>query len=383
MRVRLWIQQRHELPCASRKFQGIGCAMIGGEGDGVSNWTSSGVFGERVRGPLMHYLELEVVEKLLEEEMLMSSSNHLVRVMLMMLVIWEMEYLHEKFRQHHHHHVDEMTYHDDEKMKIDGVACLATITSRSSSLFKSKRTHDSINNVINAIVEMRICFHDVSIETSQEHAIWKICGWIGSSTFDSFKTQNKQDCVLQILAMSFLPIAFMSGLSFFSEDLIWSKSDGLTLNGTVYHDTFQFKKSTNIVGSRKVGGVWSLGFLRILKRCKVPLVGENGLTVVRNFEDLTELSKSESYEFMLNHKRDDKIAIFIETIEVNVCEETLDVVGFVIGLINNTTFVNVAIFNGFVEFGNGRRDAGDFGYFWDVGFSKGYIGGSGSWHFVT
>ncbi|GJS52704.1 hypothetical protein Tco_0626066 [Tanacetum coccineum] len=34
MRVRLWIQQRHELPCASRKFQGIGCAMIGGEGGG-------------------------------------------------------------------------------------------------------------------------------------------------------------------------------------------------------------------------------------------------------------------------------------------------------------------------------------------------------------
>ncbi|GKA80130.1 hypothetical protein Tco_0786726 [Tanacetum coccineum] len=65
MRVRLWIQQRHELPCASRKFQGIGCAMIGGEGDG-----------------------LEVVEKLLEEEMLMGASNHLVRVMLMMLVIW-------------------------------------------------------------------------------------------------------------------------------------------------------------------------------------------------------------------------------------------------------------------------------------------------------
>ncbi|GJX34325.1 hypothetical protein Tco_0245882 [Tanacetum coccineum] len=31
MRVRLWIQQRHELPCASSKFQGIGCSMIGGE----------------------------------------------------------------------------------------------------------------------------------------------------------------------------------------------------------------------------------------------------------------------------------------------------------------------------------------------------------------
>ncbi|GKE85737.1 hypothetical protein Tco_1559479 [Tanacetum coccineum] len=31
MRVRLWIQQRHESPCASSKFQGIGCPMIGGE----------------------------------------------------------------------------------------------------------------------------------------------------------------------------------------------------------------------------------------------------------------------------------------------------------------------------------------------------------------
>ncbi|GJS12731.1 hypothetical protein Tco_0407203 [Tanacetum coccineum] len=158
-------------------------------------------------------VELDVVEKPLEEEMLVGSSNHLVKVMLM----------------------------------------------RSSSLFKSKRTHDSINNVINAIVEMRICFHDVSIETSQEHAIWKIYGWIGSSIFDSFDKE--------------------------------SNSDGLTFNGTVYHDTFQFKESTNIVGRRKVSGVWSLGFLRILKRCKVLLVGENGLTVVRNLEDLIELSK--------------------------------------------------------------------------------------------
>ncbi|GJV00586.1 retrovirus-related pol polyprotein from transposon TNT 1-94 [Tanacetum coccineum] len=39
---------------------------VSGEGDGVSNWTSSWVFGERVRlMSLMHYLELEVVEKLL------------------------------------------------------------------------------------------------------------------------------------------------------------------------------------------------------------------------------------------------------------------------------------------------------------------------------
>ncbi|GJW35803.1 hypothetical protein Tco_0058723 [Tanacetum coccineum] len=136
------------------------------------------------------------------------------------------------------------------------------------------------------------------------------------------------------------------------------------------------------------------------------LNGDARLTVVRNFDDLTKLGKSESYEFMLNHKGDDKIAIFIdlnsdltieikneswnnlfvdfkETIEANVCEETLDVVGFVVGLINNTTFVNVVIFNGFVEFGNCGGNARDFGYFWDVGFGEGYIDGSGSWHFIT
>ncbi|GJW21152.1 hypothetical protein Tco_0031774 [Tanacetum coccineum] len=49
-----------------------------GEGDRVSNGTSSGLLvKEWSDGPLMHYLELEVVEKLLKEEMLMGSSNHL------------------------------------------------------------------------------------------------------------------------------------------------------------------------------------------------------------------------------------------------------------------------------------------------------------------
>ncbi|GJX06608.1 hypothetical protein Tco_0194540 [Tanacetum coccineum] len=76
MRVRLWIQQRHELPCASSKFQGIGCSMIGGEGDGVSNWTSSGVIGERVTVmSIVHFLELDVVEKPLEEEILVGSID--------------------------------------------------------------------------------------------------------------------------------------------------------------------------------------------------------------------------------------------------------------------------------------------------------------------
>nr|GEV84152.1 copia protein [Tanacetum cinerariifolium] len=141
--------------------------------------------------------------------------------------------------------------------------------------------------------------------------------------------------------------------------------DRLSCNGTVYHDTFQFKKSTNVVESRKIDAIRSLGFSRILKRCKVPLVCKNGLTIVWNFEDLTELSESKSYEFVLNHKGDDTIAIVI----ANVSKETLDVVGFVVGLINNTTFINVAVFNGFIELENSRGDAGNFGYFWDVEFS--------------
>ncbi|GKA45862.1 hypothetical protein Tco_0738658 [Tanacetum coccineum] len=46
-----------------------------------SNWTSCGVIGERVRVmSIVHFLELDVVEKPLEEEMLVGSSNHLVKV---------------------------------------------------------------------------------------------------------------------------------------------------------------------------------------------------------------------------------------------------------------------------------------------------------------
>ncbi|GJW91108.1 hypothetical protein Tco_0168661 [Tanacetum coccineum] len=31
MRDQLWTQQRHESPCASSKFQGMGCPMMGGD----------------------------------------------------------------------------------------------------------------------------------------------------------------------------------------------------------------------------------------------------------------------------------------------------------------------------------------------------------------
>ncbi|GJY21930.1 hypothetical protein Tco_0394496 [Tanacetum coccineum] len=37
----------------------------------------------------------------------------------------------------------------------------------------------------------------------------------------------------------------------------------------------------------------------------------------------------------------------LETIEAIVSKETLDIVGFVVGLINNTTFMNIAVFNSY------------------------------------
>ncbi|GJS88331.1 hypothetical protein Tco_0770967 [Tanacetum coccineum] len=197
---------------------------------------------------------------------------------------------------------------------------------------------NSINNVINAIVKMRIRFHDVSIKTSKKTSIWKICGWSSTSTLDSFE-RRKSKIVLFLgnntiqhvsktsgkmvrcppslntfsrMRFSFLSFPFLHvGLKFFGTNLIWIERDGLTFNGTVYHDTFQFKKSTNVVGSRKIGAIWSLDSSRILNRCKVPLVCKNGLTIVWNFEDLTELeSRVRVYEFRLNHKRDTRIAIF-------------------------------------------------------------------------
>ncbi|GJR98938.1 hypothetical protein Tco_0271112 [Tanacetum coccineum] len=73
----------------------------------------------------------------------------------------------------------------------------------------SEWTHDSINDIVNAIVKMRIMFHDVSIETSQEHA-----------------------------------------------NLIRSECDILAFDGAAQLDTVQLKKSTNIVGTRKIGMIW-------------------------------------------------------------------------------------------------------------------------------
>nr|GFA63006.1 hypothetical protein [Tanacetum cinerariifolium] len=115
--------------------------------------------------------------------------------------------------------------------------------------------------------------------------------------------------------MTFMNVTVFNRAWFFGENLIWIESDHLTFNDAIYHDMFQFKKSTNVVKSMKIDAIWSLSFIKIFKRCKVPLVYKNGLTIVWNFEDLIELSESKSYEFMLNHKRDEKIAIVTGFVE--------------------------------------------------------------------
>ncbi|GJX97493.1 hypothetical protein Tco_0353291 [Tanacetum coccineum] len=54
MRVRLWTQQRHESPCASSKFQGMGCPMMGGESDvGGGRGTLGGGDNGEFRYPLV------------------------------------------------------------------------------------------------------------------------------------------------------------------------------------------------------------------------------------------------------------------------------------------------------------------------------------------
>ncbi|GJX07761.1 hypothetical protein Tco_0195693 [Tanacetum coccineum] len=223
-----------------------------------------------------------------------KSTNNCFGGMMLILALGDLEMealveaMNEKFRHRiHHHHVDEMTCRDDEKMRMrrNDVPC-----------------HDHF--------EMRIYLPDCNVKTSQDHTvIWedeRVGFALGTFRFVLTRTLASASCRV-------------ASSSLFGEDLIWSKSNGLTFNGTVYHDTFQFKKSTNIVRSRKVGGIWT----QITEDDKIAIfIGLN--------RDLTIEIKNESWN--------NRFVDFKETIEANVCEETLDVVGFVVGLINNTSF---------------------------------------------
>ncbi|GJU12974.1 hypothetical protein Tco_1135370 [Tanacetum coccineum] len=71
-----------------------------------------------------------------------------------------------------------------------------------------------------------------------------------------------------------------------------------------------------------VGGVGKIG------RC-------NMSSVLRNIQEMARKISEQSFVDLK------------EIIEANVSKETLDIVGFVVGLINNTTIVNVVVFNSY------------------------------------
>nr|GEY61601.1 ribonuclease H-like domain-containing protein [Tanacetum cinerariifolium] len=86
------------------------------------------------------------------------------------------------------------------------------------------------------------------------------------------------------------------------ENLIGCENDIFAFDDTIRLDAFQLKKSTNNVRSRKIGMIWSLGLLEECKRCEIIFVCEDGLTIIWNSENLTELCEWGSDKFMWNHE---------------------------------------------------------------------------------
>nr|GFA25030.1 hypothetical protein [Tanacetum cinerariifolium] len=82
------------------------------------------------------------------------------------------------------------------------------------------------------------------------------------------------------------------------------ENDVFAFDGAVRFNTLKLKKLMNFFRSRKVGMMWSFGFLEVCKRTKIPFVCEDGLAIEWNSKDLTELFKGESDEFVLNHEGD-------------------------------------------------------------------------------
>ncbi|GJW63885.1 hypothetical protein Tco_0115769 [Tanacetum coccineum] len=102
------------------------------------------------------------------------------------------------------------------------------------------------------------------------------------------------------------------------KNLIRSRNDILAFDGAVQLDTFQLKKSTNIVGSRKIGMIWSLDLLG-------------------------------------NEPRNNRLIDFKKTIEANVGEESLNAIGLVIEFIHDSTLMNTTVFDRFIEMSKGGR----------------------------
>nr|GEU73984.1 copia protein [Tanacetum cinerariifolium] len=64
------------------------------------------------------------------------------------------------------------------------------------------------------------------------------------------------------------------------------------------------EKLMNFFRSRKIGMIWNFSVLRVCKSTKISFVCEDGLAIEWNSENLTELLKRKSDEFVLNHEGD-------------------------------------------------------------------------------
>ncbi|GJY91134.1 hypothetical protein Tco_0506330 [Tanacetum coccineum] len=103
---------------------------------------------------------------------------------------------------------------------------------------------------------------------------------------------DQQRCKCRCLDEDNVPLRIKKDESrtFHKEDWhLESESDILAFDGAVQRDTFQLKKLTDIIRSRKIGMIWSLSLLGICKRCKIPFIREDGLTIIWDSENLTEL----------------------------------------------------------------------------------------------
>ncbi|GKB40663.1 hypothetical protein Tco_0885605 [Tanacetum coccineum] len=82
-------------------------------------------------------------------------------------------------------------------------------------------------------------------------------------------------------------------------------NDVFVFDDAVRVNTLKLKKLMNFFRSRKVGMIWSFGFLGVCKRTNISFIYEDGLAIEWNYENLIELLERESDEFVLNHEGDD------------------------------------------------------------------------------
>ncbi|GJV10945.1 hypothetical protein Tco_1352486 [Tanacetum coccineum] len=157
-RFRLWRQHKKVAPWASRRLNGIGCAIIGGNGggggEGLLKAKSSEVIGENVRVTSIDELSLEVIEEEEDVPLVDGFLNGTLGV-----------------------------FGDRDLCFSDGVLTsswlglerLRVEMKKGNYNFllldESERTHDSIDNVMLTIIEIGVPLHDLSKQASQQHTV--------------------------------------------------------------------------------------------------------------------------------------------------------------------------------------------------------------------